>query len=173
MSRTTEPPWLAAVTADPGVGDAAVLGGATGGPASVLLVPQGFQPGPVLRRLVRSAAPSYEPPPQVVLTQSVPRVDGALDLPAAREIVRTSPYRYWYEPAATPAEAVLLAEVQTLFPDLEISVTDSLADLGGDSLTAIQLAEQLEQRHGTPLDPSALFAAGTFRDLAATLRPGV
>jgi acyl carrier protein len=80
--------------------------------------------------------------------------------------------RWSSAPATTSAERVVLAEVAGLFPDVEVSMTDSLADLGGDSLTAIQLSERLASRYGREIDPSDVFAAESLRDIAHSVVAG-
>jgi hypothetical protein len=169
VTNSVDPSWLSAVVADDRVLDAALLPSAPGEPVTLVVVPQGFQQPPALRALARAAAPAAERPARLVLLTELPRTDGRLDAPAADRLARLSRYAYPYEPAGTPAEQALLAEVQTLFPGVEISMTDSLADLGGDSLTAIQLAERLESGHGRPVDPSELFGAESLRALARQL----
>jgi acyl carrier protein len=171
MSATAEPAWLAALLAESSVADAAVLPAEAGEPAAVLLVPQGFTPGPALRQLVRASAPPGEALP-VVLVAGLPWAAGGLDRSAARDLVRTGRYVYRWSPATTSAERVVLAEVARLFPDVEVSMTDSLADLGGDSLTAIQLSERLASRYGREIDPSDVFAAESLRDIAHSVVAG-
>jgi acyl carrier protein len=159
--------WLARLVESPHVADAALLQPADS-PTSVLVVPQGFQSGVMLRQLVLEVAPPGWPL-QVVIVLAMPRIDGELDAATATEMVRTSQYIYRYEPPETDGEKRLVAMLEELITDVQVSMTDTLADLGGDSLTAIQLAELLYDRQGITVDPSELYAAGSLRELARTV----
>ncbi|MDJ0466749.1 amino acid adenylation domain-containing protein [Streptomyces sp. H27-C3] len=67
---------------------------------------------------------------------------------------------------ATEAEAVLLEIWQKLFAPLSIGLDDDFFDLGGDSLSVMDLVSGVEERLGVQLDNSAAYTGRTIRSLA-------
>jgi acyl-CoA synthetase (AMP-forming)/AMP-acid ligase II len=156
---------LSALEAHPAINDVALLPDPGCSRTSVLIVPQGLQMGSVASAdhpglgATRRVAPGCPRPGH-------PASHWAVDVAAAAELVRSSPYVFPYELPATLQEAALVAELEELFPEVAVSMTDDLAGLGGDSLAAIQLSEALFERHGVTVDPADLFAAASIRDVA-------
>jgi len=137
------------------------------GMITAVLAPQGPRPGPVLRQLVRELADAPDGQLRVAVLPAVPRSpDGTID----RTLALGSPDDiYLFERPATAAESALLGLVQQVLPGVAASVTDSLPTLGADSLVTIELTALIEEAFGTAVLPHEIFAAGSIRELAATL----
>ena len=77
-------------------------------------------------------------------------------------------------PYVAPSNSVeqKIADVwQRMLGIQQIGVHDNLFDLGGDSLTAVQIATQLKKEFGTPLPVVKLFEGPTIASLAGILDP--
>ena len=75
-----------------------------------------------------------------------------------------------YVVAETP-EQIAIAEVwQEVLGVDRVGLDDSLFELGGDSVVAIQVSQRLEEVLGVPVPPVQIFSATTVRALAATLQ---
>jgi acyl carrier protein len=137
---------------------------------TVLIVPQGYRPGHVLRQRVMRLAPEVGERLQVVLVFAIPRdPDGALDRDEALAATRRPGALYRYEPPATETERSIVELVREVLPGVQVSITDSLAGLGGDSLATLELTGLINERFGVDIDPQRVFEAESLRDLAAIL----
>jgi acyl carrier protein len=137
---------------------------------TVLIVPQGFRPGHVLRARVMRLAPDAGHRLQVALLRAIPRhPDGRLDREGAFAETRRPGALYRYEPPATEAERAVVALVREVLPGVQVSVTDGFAALGGDSLATLELTGLINERLGVDVDPLRVFGAESLRELAATL----
>jgi acyl carrier protein len=65
---------------------------------------------------------------------------------------------------------VLLEIWQKLFAPLRIGLDDDFFDLGGDSLSVMDLVSGVEERLGVQLDNSAVYTDRTIRSLALTIQ---
>jgi len=75
--------------------------------------------------------------------------------------------------AVAPRDAIELELAQVweqIFDVRPIGVTDSFFDLGGHSLSAVFLMDQIQLRLGRVLSPSVLFEAATIESLADVIR---
>jgi len=131
-----------------------------------------------LRRFLAQRLPAFMVPSKFVILDTLPRFpNGKLDrqalaLPddtraAAREIDRTDG-----PPYVAPTETIehQLVEIwEELLRAHPIGVRDSFFDLGGDSLMALQMMEEVELRCGEPVPASALIGGATLGELAQLL----
>ncbi|MEV7602314.1 condensation domain-containing protein [Kitasatospora sp. NPDC089797] len=161
-------PVLAALTADPGVVDAAVVERTDGPPLAYAVVRGAVAPtGTELRARLRNSVAAAELPLAVTLLDRIPRdADGAPDrgrLPGAAVPAPARPG------AGRPGP---LDVVRAAFGELLGSVPPADGDffaLGGHSLVAVQLAERLRTRVGLPLTGLDVLEHRTPRALAALL----
>ena len=150
--------------------DAAVLDGPGPGGTTVMVVRQGYRPGPVFRDLVMRVAGARADTIVVAIVPQIPRdAGGALDEPAAREIVGERALILRYEPPASDVERCLAGLVRQVLPRSAVSMTDDLVSLGGDSLVAVELVELIGERWRIEISASDLFAAESIRDMAAVI----
>jgi acyl transferase domain-containing protein/acyl carrier protein len=97
----------------------------------------------------------------------------ALRPPSAPPLIarRVAPHRRpdlftpFAEPQA-PLERLIAGVWEQVLGVDRVGLDDSLFELGGDSVSAIQVAEQLQAQLGTALPPVRLFSASTVRELA-------
>jgi acyl carrier protein len=167
------------VRSDRLVSDADVLSGPEPCTITVLVVPRGYRPGPVLRqRIMKLAGDAAHADGtvgpggrmQVALVPNVPRDKrGLLDQSKAIVMIRRPGALYLFEPPATETERSLAALVREVLPGVQVSMTDGLTPLGGDSLTAVELLGLIHERLGVELDPQLLYSAETIRDLATVI----
>lgn len=174
MSADTTYPWLTNLRQNPDVVDAEVLPVAAQ-QLVVLVVPKGFRVGPEIRQNVLDAAGRLELPLVVVPTATMPRhADGTLDRTAAGETYLASGYTFTYQAPRTPEEAAVCGLVAELLadslPGVAISVTDDLAALGGDSLTALELSERIQHTEGVQLSAADLYGAQSLGEVAAAIK---
>ena len=156
--------------AHPFVNDAEVMTGPNPGEVTVFLAPQGFRPGPELRDIVLGLVDAPGPWVQVVVGWAVPRgPDGQLDREAALAALDQPGAVFRFEPPDTAGERMLASMVQAVLPDVRLSMTDDLASLGGDSLTAVDLVVRIREGFGVEVDPQQVFDAESLRELAAAL----
>jgi len=149
--------------------DAAVLDGPGPG-LTVMVVRQGYRPGPVFRDLVMRAAGERAEAILVAIVPQIPRdALGALDEPAAREVARERALILRYEPPASEVERCLAGLVRQVLPQSAVSMTDDLVSLGGDSLVAVELVELIGERWHIEISASDLFAAESIRDMATVI----
>jgi acyl carrier protein len=157
------------IRGNPLVMDAELVDGADGA-LIALIVPQGYVPGPVLRQHAMSSAGESASRVGVVVVRRIPRDhDGLLDRDRALVLAGQPGALHRYEPPGTGAERLLAELVGRLLPDAQVSMSDGLAPLGGDSLIALELIALIEERTGVELDPQELYSAETMRDLAQRL----
>lgn len=150
--------------------DVEILEGPEGAPLTALIVPQGYRPGHVLRERVMRLVPEVGDDIQVALVRAIPRDgDGQLRWAEAVALTRRPGALHRYEAPRSDLERALVSLVGELLPGVQVSVTDSVASLGGDSLTTLALTGLLLDRLGIDADPQLVFAAESLRDLASTL----
>ncbi|MEO3745654.1 phosphopantetheine-binding protein [Plantactinospora sp. B5E13] len=141
----------------------------------VIVVPEGFRVGPEIRQDVLDVAEDLETPLVVVPTSNIPRrSDGSLDHEAARNLYVNSGYKFTYRRPGSPEEEEVLRIVSELLeeslPGVAVSVTDDLASLGGDSLTALELSDRIHNTFGVVLSAADLYGAQSLAEIAATVR---
>lgn len=131
-----------------------------------------------LRRFLAHRLPAFMVPSKFVFLDTLPRFpNGKIDRRAlvladdargvARDIDRTDGPRY-----VAPNETIehQLVEIwEGLLGVHPIGVGDNFFDLGGDSLMALQMMEEVELRCGAPVPASVLLAGVTLGELAELL----
>ncbi|MBW4681349.1 MAG: amino acid adenylation domain-containing protein [Microcoleus vaginatus WJT46-NPBG5] len=127
---------------------------------------------PTLRQFIKGKLPEYMVPSEFVILDSLPTTpSGKVDrraLPAPHTLTRLQRQKTFISPR-NPTESALVkiwAEVLNLE---RVSVSDSFFDLGGDSLLAIRLMEQIQKQFARELPLSSLFLSPTIESLANTL----
>jgi mycobactin peptide synthetase MbtF len=138
-----------------------------------ILVPQGYRPAPALRQHVLDMANMPGCEVSVALLPLIPRrADGGLDLEATlAKVGRAATVSTLVDPS-TEGERLLVDLVSAISPGLRISVSDSLGDLGVDSLGVFELAALIAERTGVSLSLESIYAADSLRTLAAHIQAG-
>jgi acyl carrier protein len=150
--------------------DAEVMIDAESGLISAFIVPRGLRSAPEMRQRAMRIAGSAAARLQIVLVHGIPRKpDGSLDEVQGRIAMQRSGAVHRYEPATTEIERSVVALVEEVFPGRQVSITDSFASLGGDSLSTLQLTALIEERLGAYIPPQDVFDAESLRDLAAAV----
>ncbi len=158
----------------PGVREAAVV--ARDNPAGVkrlvgYIVPSGepYPTAPQLRRALADSLPDYMLPASFVTLDELPRLTtGKVDiraLPAGSRAARESTY-------VAPRDSIeqeLVSIWQDVLGVRPVGVDDDFFDLGGDSLQAVALFAEIEQRFGRRPRLSSLLKAPRVAQLARLL----
>ncbi|MET8625854.1 non-ribosomal peptide synthetase [Kitasatospora sp. NPDC004669] len=121
-----------------------------------------------LRALAKDELPEYMVPSAIIPIDAVPLTGhGKVDETAlaARYADATGQAGPAPEPA-TPVEAALLEIWQKIFAPLGIGLDDDFFELGGDSLSVMDLVSGVEERLGVQLDNSDPYTGRTIRSLA-------
>lgn len=151
------------------IGDAEIMLG-PGAAVTAVITPQGFRTGPVLRDRVLRLAGEAADRIQVLVVGEIPRgSDGSLDADAVLARLGNA---YRFEPPATSSEAVLAELVGRILPGVRVSMTDTVAGLGGDSISTIELAVLIAERFGVEVPAQQVFGAASLRELAAVAEAG-
>lgn len=74
-----------------------------------------------------------------------------------------------YEPPACALEEDLAGRLAAVLGSARVGVLDDFVDLGGDSLTAVEFLNRVQEAHQVPMGLVELFAAGTVRGIAQLL----
>jgi acyl-coenzyme A synthetase/AMP-(fatty) acid ligase/thioesterase domain-containing protein/acyl carrier protein len=160
----------AALRAQEGVADAAVLAVTTGSDARLVayVVPDGVgrTPSPArLRRGLVSVLPSWMVPAEVQLLGELPRNErGKVDRGA---LPRPAPLAD--DPPRGEEERQVAELFATVLDRRDVGRDVSLTSLGGDSLTVEELLTWIAERYGVVLSTSDVAEAPTVRELAALL----
>jgi acyl-coenzyme A synthetase/AMP-(fatty) acid ligase/thioesterase domain-containing protein/acyl carrier protein len=133
--------------------------------------------GTVDRRAVkerlRAALPPYMVPSRIVALDAMPRVpNGKIDRRALAD-AQMSAVTGMPASAATPPASDIerrLVEIWQELLEVPVGVGEDFFDLGGDSLLAMELLIEIEERLGCSLTPEALLETPTIRGLAKTIR---
>jgi acyl carrier protein len=137
----------------------------------VLVEQQGFAFGTVLRDIVLDELGTTEPDVVVAVVRSIPRVgdadmvDPVASATLAHRVVSEGRWTFSLEPAETEQEmaiAGLLTEMLTL---RRLSMTDSLTQIGVDSMVLVELSAAISERFGVTATAMDLFDVDTVRDL--------
>lgn len=132
---------------------------------TAVITPHGFRTGAVLRHRVMRLAGNAGPGVQVVVMGKIPRnPDGSLD---ATEVLSRIGEAYRFEPPTTATEVAIVEVVGKVLHGVAISMTDSIGELGGDSLTTIEIVTLIAERFGIEIPAHQAFGAASIRQLAA------
>ncbi|WP_238421558.1 non-ribosomal peptide synthetase, partial [Gordonia sp. 'Campus'] len=122
-----------------------------------------------LRARLSAAVPDYMIPTRYVWLDKLPlTVNGKLDRDALPE-PGAAAGGVTAEPPATATEVDLAALIAEILGVNDVGVTDSLFDLGGNSLTATRVAARAADFFDTTVTARDVFAAPTVRGLAAVV----
>ncbi|KOV68775.1 non-ribosomal peptide synthetase [Streptomyces sp. MMG1121] len=121
-----------------------------------------------LRTSAKENLPDYMVPSAIIPVDAVPVTgNGKVDEAALAALYSDATDRPGPTPeAATPVESALLAIWQKIFAPLGVGLDDDFFDLGGDSLSVMDLVSDAEERLGIQLDNSDPYTARTIRSLA-------
>jgi len=155
----------------PAVADAAVYPAGDGEPL-VVVAPVGFLNGPEVREILRAGLPAGEVPARVAVLDELPRQpDGRLDPAELDRRLATLPGGvYQFEPAGDELEERLVALWMELLGRPEVGVTDDFIDVGGDSMSGVELVNRVDELFGVQLELDEVFQNTTVRGLAAAIR---
>lgn len=170
MSATAgiEPQELAdRLRADSMISDAEVMLGPEPERMTALIVSKGFRFGAELRGRAMHLLGEPGGRLQVAILLKIPRCpDGSLDKEQVAAIIRRPRVLFRFEPPGTENEKNLVELLRTLLPIQLISMSDSLGDLGADSITIIELSAIIAERFGKEIPPLEMFHMGSIRELA-------
>ncbi|HTL89840.1 MAG TPA: amino acid adenylation domain-containing protein, partial [Leptolyngbya sp.] len=127
-----------------------------------------------LRQHLREQLPEYMIPSAIVFLDAIPltqngKVDrAALPVPEATYTASSDVI----EVSQNPLERQLLFIWERVLEIQPIATTDNFFDLGGNSLTAVKLINQIEKAFGKQLAIASLFQAPTVEQFAEVLRDG-
>ncbi len=129
-------------------------------------------PAEMLKDDLARSLPSFMIPNQVILLPELPlTVNGKVDVQDLRareiELVR----REYVAPRSAAEEIIHALWVSRMKSD-DISVTDNFFDLGGNSLMAVGLTNEINARFGTTLPLQVIFEAPSIERLAAKVQSG-
>ncbi|MCX4631240.1 non-ribosomal peptide synthetase [Streptomyces sp. NBC_01443] len=124
-----------------------------------------------LRAMAQENLPEYMVPSAIIPLDTVPLTgNGKVDDKALVALYAAAVGQGAGGPEpATEAEAVLLEIWQELFAPLHIGLDDDFVDLGGDSLSVMDLLSRVEMRIGVQLDVSDPYTDRTVRSLALNI----
>ncbi|MEV6344735.1 phosphopantetheine-binding protein [Actinoplanes sp. NPDC051851] len=157
-----------AALAHDGVGEALVWTLPGTGETALLVASPDFLSGLQLRlHLEQAGAPG---PALVIVAEEIVRTGGGDPDPAwLAEAVEQDAYRYVAPDG--PVETALAECWQSVLDVPRVGVEDDFVDLGGDSFSAVLIANQAEERFGVPVAAPDLYVAGTIRALAGGIEP--
>ncbi len=166
----------ALLRADPAVHDAVLLRDNGVGVLAVV-VPQGYQLGGQLREKVLDLVGWPDDPAtagvpcQVLVVAAIPRdPEGRADTVAVFEALHEpDAYLLRFETSRSPSERRLLELAVEVMPGVRVSMTDSLPQMGADSVAVMALVGRIHEEFGLDVDPQDAFEAQSLRDLAAML----
>ncbi len=125
-----------------------------------------------LRAYLRHALPEYMVPSAFVALDTLPLTpNGKVDRKALPQPTRSAREVGGTAQAARDSLELELERIWEHVLDVRpVGVTDNFFDLGGHSLSAVQLMDEIESRFGQRLAPAKLFEAPTIERLACILR---
>jgi aspartate racemase len=128
--------------------------------------------GAVLRDFLRARLPAHMVPSVIVPMAELPRTSSGktdrrvLPLPGRDRPVS----KPTFAPPRDPLEGQLAEIWEGVLAIHPVGITDDFFDLGGHSLQAIHLTQQLATLYGVTLPPTALYTHSTVERLAAAIR---
>lgn len=125
-----------------------------------------------LKAYLRHSLPEYMVPTAFVALDRLPLTpNGKVDRNALPQPTRSARDVTGTAQAARDALELELERIWEHVLDVRpVGVTDNFFDLGGHSLSAVQLMDEIERRFGQRLAPAKLFEAPTIERLAGVLR---
>ncbi len=139
--------------------------------AYVVAKPIGTPNASQLRRYLQDRLAAHMIPARFILLKDLPKLrSGSVDREAlpAPEPVRPR-LEIDYRPPGTPLESAIVQMWSDVLGLDRIGIHDPFRDLGGDSMTAADVALRLGQRFGIDITPEELLARSTIAELALYL----
>ncbi len=151
----------------PGVDEAAVVTREnTRGDKRLVAYVAGRVSDDVLHEFLRERLPDYMVPPVIVVLESLPRnANGKVDRRSLPDLSGRDPQPTFVAPR-TDMEATLAREWSEVLGLRQVGVHDNFFDLGGHSLTAVQLVSRIQRVIGHPVTLLDLFQAPTIEGFA-------
>ncbi len=126
-----------------------------------------------LRQFLREKLPEYTIPSAFVVLEALPLMpNGKVDrhtLPAP-ELSQDCNVSTFIAPR-TPIELTLVKIWAQVLNVERVGIRDNFFDLGGDSLLAVRLMDEIHKQFDRPLPLSLIFSTPTIEGLASTLHP--
>ncbi len=125
-----------------------------------------------VRRHLRQLLPDYMIPSTVVALAAIPLTpNGKLDRGALPDPFRNAQRAAIVREPPAPGAEQMLAEIwQSVLKVDSVAADDNFFELGGHSLLSLRVAQLVEKRSGTRMDPRTLFFH-TLRQVAAQIAP--
>lgn len=151
----------------PGVHEAVVVTKRdAGGDKRLVAYAAGRATGEALREFLRERLPDYMVPSVIVVLESLPRnANGKVDRRSLPEPAGRDPQRTFVAPR-TDMESSFAREWAAVLGLPQVGIHDNFFDLGGHSLTAVQLVSRIQKMIGKPIALLDLFQAPTIASLA-------
>jgi amino acid adenylation domain-containing protein len=129
-----------------------------------------LQPGE-LRAFAEQELPDHMVPAKIVMLSKIPATDnGKRDRPALIGLLESDEARVRAHQPPTSASERLLAKIwSTLLATEGIGVTDDFFVLGGNSMLAFRVRQQIKRETGVAVDIGMILENSVLRDLAAVL----
>ncbi|TWU04991.1 non-ribosomal peptide synthetase [Stieleria varia] len=161
---------LSAIRSIDGVTDAVVVDLADDAGRNIFAAVVGEHTERSLRTRLADLLPRYMLPRLIRIVNEIPRtINGKPDIEAIRDAFDLSTAKVERVAASNPTEFTLLSIWQKLLRRSEIGVSDHFFEIGGDSLTAMQVVFEAEKL-GISLRLPDLFEHPTVRELANEIR---
>jgi amino acid adenylation domain-containing protein len=137
--------------------------------AAVVADDPGLSPAD-LRAFLGSRLPAYMLPDELVVLPELPlSANGKVDRKALPALIAASAARTRGEAPHGPLESELAQQWAALLEVVEVGRSESFFALGGDSLLATRLLENVRRRFGVEVTLRQLFTGPTVTDLAALI----
>ena len=137
-----------------------------GGDKRLIAYAVGGASGETLREFLGERLPDYMVPSVVIVLESLPRnPNGKVDRRSLPEPAGRDPQRTFVSPR-TDMEASFAREWAAVLGLPQVGIHDNFFDLGGHSLTAVQLVSRIQKMIGKPIALLDLFQAPTVAGLA-------
>ncbi|MEM7791668.1 MAG: AMP-binding protein, partial [Verrucomicrobiota bacterium] len=113
---------------------------------------------------------SFKVPRKIYRVESLPRRPGGkLERHRIKSIISQDFEKITHKKEILSAEEVQIAQVWSRILEVEVGREDNFFDLGGDSLSAVTLVNEIEREFGVKLKPAVIFDAPVFADFCAAL----
>ncbi|CUS39189.1 Putative Multi-domain non-ribosomal peptide synthetase (fragment) [Candidatus Nitrospira nitrificans] len=137
-----------------------------GGDKRLVAYASGRVSGGALREFLHERLPDYMVPSGIIVLESLPRnTNGKVDRRSLPEPTGRDPQQTFVAPR-TDMEATLALEWGKVLGLPQVGIHDNFFDLGGHSLTAVQLVSRIQMMGRNPIALLDLFQAPTIASLA-------
>lgn len=156
----------------PAIGEAAVVGvphDVLGEHVAAVVVLRSPTTGAAIKAFARDRLPGHAVPQTVLFLDRLPRGSSGKVLKAELRERLAAELAREFVPAATPTEEGVAAIWTRVLGLEEVSAGDRFVDLGGQSISALQVLAEVERRYGVRLELSVLAQAETVAALAAVV----